>query len=141
EPGGLTRVAEYFRDHPNYKAAVFAEAIAENGWRTPVSQAATPDGVNLLGQGPDARPPVFVTTNAYKALRGLTPERGPAAEWDFWLRLDRRYGIRASTAHVRTVRPRGKSAAHDPATVRAYDDARELFESSFGPAGFARRAV
>lgn len=141
EPGGLTRVAEYFRDHPNYKAAVFAEAVAENGWRTPVNQAATPDGVSLLAQGPDARPAVFVTTNAYKALRGITPERGAAADWEFWLRLDRRYRIHSSTAQVRTVRPRMKAASHDAAAVESFARARETFESSFGPAGQARRLV
>jgi ADP-heptose:LPS heptosyltransferase/glycosyltransferase involved in cell wall biosynthesis/SAM-dependent methyltransferase len=141
EPGGLTRVAEYFRDHPNYKAAVFAEAVWEDGWRTPVSQAATPDVVNLLAQGADARPAVFVTTNAYRALRGLTPERGPAAEWEFWMRLDRRYRIRAGTAHVRTVRPRKKAGPHDTATAQSFDQAREAFASSVGPLGHARRVV
>jgi ADP-heptose:LPS heptosyltransferase/glycosyltransferase involved in cell wall biosynthesis/SAM-dependent methyltransferase len=141
EPGGLTRVAEYFRDHPAYKAAVFGEAVSANGWRLPAAPTETPDVVRLLALGPDARPGVFVTTNGYKVLRGLTPERGLAAEWEFWLRLDRRYGIRASTAHVRTTRPRTKAASHDPTTVEAYAKARELFEASFGPLGRVRRAV
>jgi ADP-heptose:LPS heptosyltransferase/glycosyltransferase involved in cell wall biosynthesis/SAM-dependent methyltransferase len=141
EPGGLTRVAEYFRDHPTYKAAVFGEAVTQNGWRLPMAPTQTPDVVELLAQGPDARPGVFVTTNGYKALRGLTPERGPAAEWDFWLRLDRRYGIHASTAHVRTIRPRKKTGSYDLATAEAYAHARKLFESSFGLLGRIRRSV
>jgi ADP-heptose:LPS heptosyltransferase/glycosyltransferase involved in cell wall biosynthesis/SAM-dependent methyltransferase len=141
EPGGLTRVAEYFRDHPTYKAAVFGEAILDGGWRLPVPPTQTPDVVELLAQGAGARPGVFVTTNGYKALRGLTPERGLAAEWEFWLRLDRRYGIHASTAHVRTVRPRTKPESHDSSTNEAYQHAREMFEASFGPLGRMRRAV
>lgn len=138
EPGALTRVAEHFRDHPGQMAAVFEEAVAEDGWRFPAPPPTTPDVYQLLVDSERAPTSnVFVTTNAYKALHGLNRERGQAAEWDLWLRMARRYGINVGAGHVRTIRRRENVPA-DSQRSADYARSRELFESSFGLAGRVR---
>jgi glycosyltransferase involved in cell wall biosynthesis/SAM-dependent methyltransferase len=137
EPGALTRVAEHFRDHPTHKGATIDDAVNENGWRFATRPLPTPDVYQLLNEGTAAvSRGVFVTTNAYKALLGLTRDRGAAAEWDLWLRLDRRYGIHRGSAQVRTIRRRTPES--DAAREAAFESAREVFEQSFGPAGRIR---
>ncbi len=142
EPGALTRVSEYFRDHPNHKAAVFQDGLARCGWRFSTEPQRTPDVYELLARGADVPGGVFVTSNAYKSLDGLNRERGHAAEWDFLLRLARRYGIHSSSRHVRTIRPRAVTRSSDDlARASDFQTARALFRSSFGWPGRARCAV
>jgi SAM-dependent methyltransferase len=142
EPGGLMRVAEFFRDHPGAKAVIHEETVSVDGWRLPAPRRPVPDVYQLLRDPAEPLNGVFVTTNAYQALNGLNPERGHAAQWDFWLRLARRYGIRRATGHVRSVRPGATSDPADPDTRAARDAdfarARELFESGFGVPGRVR---
>lgn len=140
EPGALTRVSEYFRDHPNHKGVTFEDAVSDNGWRFPALPLPTPDVYQLLKEAAHAASrAVFVTTNAYKALHGLTRERGEASEWEFWLRLDRRYGIHRSSTQARTVRRR--AVEPDVRCDAAFKAARDVFERSFGPAGRIRCLV
>ncbi len=141
EPGALTLVAEHFRDHPADKAAVFDEVVADAGWRFPAPPRTTPDVYSLLADEGESAAGVFVTTNAYKALGGINRERGHAGDWDFLVRLSRRYGINVGRGHVRTVQ-RGTELARDgeASSSRRGDlqQARELFASSFGWPGKIR---
>jgi ADP-heptose:LPS heptosyltransferase/SAM-dependent methyltransferase len=141
EPGGVMRVREFFRDHRYAKAVCFDDVLMKDGWRFPAPPRPTPEVYALLESTSDLGAGIFFTRNAYASLGGLDTDRGRAAEWDFLVRLARRYGIERGRGHVRAVPASEKRTHCELAPCPELDDAKRLFEQSFGWPGRLRCRV
>jgi ADP-heptose:LPS heptosyltransferase/SAM-dependent methyltransferase len=141
EPGAVLRVAEYFGRRRGVHAAYSEDAwLTGAGWKFPAPPQPTPDVASLLReQYRTFRNGVFFRRWAYSALGAMKAEFGAAAEWELWLRLARRFGLRRMPGHFRTIfESRFKKEPEDFAA----EAAAEAFEKTFGLAGRIRcRAI
>ena len=105
EPGGVLRVAEYFARHTGVQAVYSEDAIYDRGtgWTSPAPPQSTADVYQLLTRRSPFRNGVFFRKWAYEALGPVKPELGSAAEWEWWLRLARRFGLRRLDGHARSI--------------------------------------
>jgi SAM-dependent methyltransferase len=155
EPGALTRVAEHFRDNPGTRRRCSTRRCRTRagGSRCRRGRRRTCSACSRRRRAAMRRPAAAAATrSARRAARSSRPtptrrsaasnrERGPAALWDFWIRLARRYGIQPGEGHVRTraLRPASDGAGGEQSS--AFADARKLFESSFGLPGRVRGSL
>jgi ADP-heptose:LPS heptosyltransferase/glycosyltransferase involved in cell wall biosynthesis/2-polyprenyl-3-methyl-5-hydroxy-6-metoxy-1,4-benzoquinol methylase len=137
EPGGVLRAAEYFSRHPGASAAYFEDAAeAPEGWRFAPPRGPHLDVYTLLRSRERVRHGVWFRRDAYERIGKLSPALGRAADWELYVRMDRRWGLRRGRGQVRTVGPRtGQSdAAYRADLARA----RDAFLPTFGLAGRLR---
>jgi ADP-heptose:LPS heptosyltransferase/SAM-dependent methyltransferase len=144
EPGGVMRVAEHFAEH-RFVNAVYAEdaVVYPDGWKFPAPAQPRADVYHLLrlaARGRRFQNGVFFRRSAYDALGPLNVQLGRAADWELWVRLARRFGLRRLGGHVRSVRAERVVAA-DPAYAADLAKARAAFEPTFGAAGRVRCRV
>ena len=138
EVGGLARVGEYFAGHRGVSVVYFEDAVLyDGGWKFPPPRQPTADVYHLLRlarQGRRFTNGVFFRRAGYLALGPMEPKFGPAADWELFARLARRFELRRLGGHVRSVRASGS----DPAYAASLAAAREAFERDFGAAGRIR---
>jgi ADP-heptose:LPS heptosyltransferase/SAM-dependent methyltransferase len=141
EPGGVMRVAEYFARHPGVRAAYAEDAVVyPEGWKFPAPAQPTADVYHLLrlaARGRRFHNGVFFRRSAYDALGPLNVGLGGAADWELWVRLARRFGLRRLAGHVRSVRAERVLRA-SPEYAADLAGAREAFGRTFGAAGRVR---
>lgn len=136
EPGGLTRIGEYFRDHRRAMAASFEQTIeTEGGWRFPDPRPRLEVGTLRDPANPWLGVHVVFRRTPYQLLGPLNPEKKSAAGWDLLVRFARRYGIRRGRGH--SVCQFGPPSQAD-IDVRELAVARATFEATFPTAGRMR---
>ena len=144
EPGGVLRAAEFFARRPGARAAYAEDAILfPGGWKFTAPPQPRADVYHLLRTARAGRRfpnGVFFRRTAYRALGPLKNELGRAADWELWVRLARRFGLRRMPGHVRSVSAERVTKA-DPAYAAQLQTASEEFERTFGMAGRVRCRV
>jgi ADP-heptose:LPS heptosyltransferase/glycosyltransferase involved in cell wall biosynthesis/SAM-dependent methyltransferase len=135
EPGSVLRVAEYFSRETHAQAASFDDAVeSPEGWRfVPPRQPL--DVYALLGMRDRLRVGIWFRRYAYDRIGKVKPALGRAADWDLYVRLARRWGIRQAAGQVRR---RDADRPTSDVYRRDWARAREAFQSSFGLPGRLR---
>ena len=88
ESGGLMRVGEYFRDHPETKVLYHEDTVNYDGWLFPnAAQPPKMDRQFVLGGHILFQDGVFFRRTAYARAGGVSRIMRRAGDWDLWVRL------------------------------------------------------
>ncbi len=144
EPGAVLRVAEHFRRRPRAQAVYYEDTVTTaDGWRLVPAPRPRLDVYALLASEDRVRDGVWMRRDAYERIGRLRPALGRAADWDLWVRLDRRWGLRRAGGQVRSVRARPAASPTDGDAAYREDlkRAKPAFLETFGSPGRARCRV
>ena len=113
EPGGLQRIGEYFRDHPDVMVAYREDTISAQGWRFPNAHQPHVDMFDLLRGHILFQDGVHFRREAYLAVGGLNRNLRLAGDYDLWLRLSRPFKFHRAPGHVSSFRIRAGQLSGD----------------------------